>query len=213
MAHTHLAILGGGNMGRALIGGLLRRGTRPEHVSVGESNESARAALARDFGIQTTPDNRVAIEAATLLIVAVKPQDLAEVLRPLRPVLQLNRPTVVSVAAGLAVLSAAGAFVSVPLLHPTIKAASAPTVKRLTIFFICNISCPGAAKLRRCQQSFVQPIIPFDHCKPKNGTFGLFGKTRRVNFGRVDAHKSPSGGGNYQKGRSILPFELQHDVL
>ena len=35
-----LAFLGGGNMGRALIGGLLRRGTRPEQISVGESVES-----------------------------------------------------------------------------------------------------------------------------------------------------------------------------
>jgi len=92
-------------MGRALIGGLLRRGTRPEHIRVGESSESARAALARDFRIQTTPDNRLAIEAATLLIVAVKPQDMGDVLRPLRPVLQQNRPTVVSVAAGIRVSS------------------------------------------------------------------------------------------------------------
>ena len=42
MNNTHLAIIGGGNMGRALIGGLLRRGTRPEQISVGESVDAAR---------------------------------------------------------------------------------------------------------------------------------------------------------------------------
>ncbi|TLZ34586.1 MAG: hypothetical protein E6K24_14290 [Gammaproteobacteria bacterium] len=36
MTNRRLAILGAGNMGRALIGGLLRSGTRPEHLSVGE---------------------------------------------------------------------------------------------------------------------------------------------------------------------------------
>ena len=40
---NQLTLLGGGNMGRALIGGLLRRGTRPEHITVGESL-AARAA-------------------------------------------------------------------------------------------------------------------------------------------------------------------------
>jgi len=57
-----LAFLGGGNMGRALIGGLLRRGTRPEQISVGESAEAARAALARDLGITATADNVAAVE-------------------------------------------------------------------------------------------------------------------------------------------------------
>ena len=46
-----LTFLGGGNMGRALIGGLLQQGIRPEAIAVGESFEPARAALTKDFGI------------------------------------------------------------------------------------------------------------------------------------------------------------------
>ena len=45
-----LAFLGGGNMGRALIGGLLRRGTRPEQISVGESVESRALFLGAGSG-------------------------------------------------------------------------------------------------------------------------------------------------------------------
>ena len=37
MTNRRLCILGGGNMGRALIGGLLRAGWRPEQLSIGES--------------------------------------------------------------------------------------------------------------------------------------------------------------------------------
>src|SRR5215469_11623466 len=96
-----LAFLGGGNMGRALIGGLLRRGTRPEQISVGESVESARTALARDFGITATADNVVAVENAELIVLAVKPQDAAAVLASLKPLLTRDYPVLLSVAAGI----------------------------------------------------------------------------------------------------------------
>ena len=96
-----LAFLGGGNMGRALIGGLLQQGTRPEHIAVGETYEPARAALARDFGIAATPDNAAAVADAALVLVAVKPQDAGAVLRPLAPLFQRTRPLVVSICAGL----------------------------------------------------------------------------------------------------------------
>jgi pyrroline-5-carboxylate reductase len=105
MSNTQLTILGGGNMGRALIGGLLRRGTRPEHICVGESVEAARNALAREFGVVATPDNAAAVGEASLVVLAVKPQDARSVLTPLQPALRRHCPTLLSVAAGLRVAS------------------------------------------------------------------------------------------------------------
>src|SRR5581483_9607626 len=96
-----LAFLGGGNMGRALIGGLLRRGTRPEQISVGESVEAARTPLARHLGITPTAANVAAVEHAELIVLAVKPQDAAAVLASLQPLLKRNHPIVLSVAAGI----------------------------------------------------------------------------------------------------------------
>src|ERR1700753_1530117 len=101
MSNGQLAFLGGGNMGRALIGGLLRRGTRPEHISVGESFAGARDSLAADFGIQATEDNAAAVESASVVVVAVKPQIAGTVLTPLKPLLQRTRPLVISIAAGI----------------------------------------------------------------------------------------------------------------
>jgi pyrroline-5-carboxylate reductase len=103
MSNEHIALLGGGNMGRALIGGMLRRGTRPEHISVGESSAAARDSLAADLGIQASTDNAAAIEAAAVVVVAVKPQIAAAVLGPLQPLLQRTRPLVISIAAGIRV--------------------------------------------------------------------------------------------------------------
>jgi pyrroline-5-carboxylate reductase len=103
MSNGHLALLGGGNMGRALVGGMLRRGTRPEHICVGESFAPARDALSADFGIQATADNAAAVETASVVVVAVKPQVAGSVLAPLQPLFQRTQPLVISIAAGIRV--------------------------------------------------------------------------------------------------------------
>ena len=88
-------------MGRALIGGLLRSGRRPEQISVGETADSARTLLARELGISALSDNRAAIEGAGIVVLAVKPQQLGAVLAPLAAQLSSARPLVISVAAGV----------------------------------------------------------------------------------------------------------------
>ena len=88
-------------MGRALIAGLLRSGTRPEQLSVAESLSAAREAVARDFGIAATGDNAAAVAGASIVVLAVKPQDAAAVVQPLAPALAALRPLLISVAAGV----------------------------------------------------------------------------------------------------------------
>jgi pyrroline-5-carboxylate reductase len=101
MSHFELTILGAGNMGRALIGGLLRHGMRPEQIAVGESQEAARTALSQEFGVAATADNATAISRANLVVLAVKPYHAGSVLTPLASQLQQRRPVVLSVVAGV----------------------------------------------------------------------------------------------------------------
>ena len=88
-------------MGRALIGGLLRGGWRSEQLSVAESQAAAREAVARDFGITATADNAAAVAGASIVVLAVKPQDAAAVLQPLAAALAAERRLLISVAAGV----------------------------------------------------------------------------------------------------------------
>jgi pyrroline-5-carboxylate reductase len=97
----NVAFLGGGNMARALIQGLLRQGRTPAQIRVGEPVSEARAALQREFGVQATADNHEAIAAAELVLLAVKPQLLRAVLESLRAALQQSRPLLLSIAAGV----------------------------------------------------------------------------------------------------------------
>jgi pyrroline-5-carboxylate reductase len=101
MSHLELAVLGAGNMGRALIGGLLRHGMRPEQITIGESHEAARAMLSRELGIAATADNAAATAKANLVVLAVKPYQAGSVLSSLASQLQQRRPIVLSVAAGV----------------------------------------------------------------------------------------------------------------
>jgi pyrroline-5-carboxylate reductase len=101
MSDQHLTVLGGGSMGRALIGGLLRSGTRPERLRVGEPSEAARLALSRELGVNASADNAHAVDGASVVVLAVKPQQAAAVLADLAPLLTAQRPLVLSVAAGV----------------------------------------------------------------------------------------------------------------
>src|SRR5262245_5185545 len=100
-ASLRIAFIGGGNMSRALVGGLLGRGQDPTLITVAEPAEATRAALARDFGIHTTADNAAAVATARVVVLAVKPQIIATVTRALAPALQAAKPLVISVAAGI----------------------------------------------------------------------------------------------------------------
>jgi pyrroline-5-carboxylate reductase len=106
---ARIAFIGGGNMARALIAGLLRQAVPARQISVGEPSAEARAALQRDWGVEASGDNAKAIGGASLVVLAVKPQEAGNALRALQPGLLENRPLVLSIAAGLRIADLARA--------------------------------------------------------------------------------------------------------
>ncbi|MBE0598195.1 MAG: NAD(P)-binding domain-containing protein, partial [Desulfuromonadales bacterium] len=74
-----IAFIGGGNMAEALIRGLLR-GTYPAaQIVVSEPAELRRDTLAQRYGVEAISDNREAVRLADLVILAIKPQMVGEV--------------------------------------------------------------------------------------------------------------------------------------
>ena len=76
-----IAFIGGGNMARALIAGLLRQAVPAQRIRVGEPLAEARAALQREFGVAASADNADAVRGADLVVLAVKPQQAGSALR------------------------------------------------------------------------------------------------------------------------------------
>ncbi|MFO1504094.1 MAG: pyrroline-5-carboxylate reductase [Steroidobacteraceae bacterium] len=96
-----IALIGGGNMARGIIGGLIGKGARPASIIVSEPLEASRQALVSAFGVRVTADNAEAVRDAQVVVLAVKPQLMSGVARALAPALRANRPLVISVAAGI----------------------------------------------------------------------------------------------------------------
>lgn len=96
-----IAFIGGGNMARSLIGGLIRQGTPRHHIHVSEPNAELREALAADFGVITHSLNSAAALDADTWVLAVKPQVMDEVLGELAAAAAAKAPLVISIAAGI----------------------------------------------------------------------------------------------------------------
>ncbi len=88
-------------MAASLIGGLIADGFPPHRIRVAEPDAGRRAWLEGRFPVRAEADNRAVAEAAGVLVLAVKPQVLREVAQALAPVVQAQRPLVISIAAGV----------------------------------------------------------------------------------------------------------------
>jgi len=95
----NITFLGGGNMANALIGGLLKQGTRPADLCVIEVDAAARGRLAATHGIPCLAHVDNGLPADGLIVLAVKPQQMQSAVAPLAG--RLSRQIVVSIAAGL----------------------------------------------------------------------------------------------------------------
>ncbi len=96
-----IGFLGGGNMGEALIRGLLKTGLiPPEAIFVSDVRLPRLEQLGALYGIHALSDNALLVKRADVVILAVKPQIMTEVLREIAPALPQGR-LVISIAAGV----------------------------------------------------------------------------------------------------------------
>ena len=105
MTDQRLGLIGGGNMARSLVGGLIKSGIAPESMIVSDPDDSIRRALAEDFSIQTCADNTDAARVADILVLAVKPQVMRCAVEDIAESLLQRQPLVVSIAAGIPIAS------------------------------------------------------------------------------------------------------------
>ncbi|MCU4421266.1 pyrroline-5-carboxylate reductase [Acinetobacter lwoffii] len=95
--NCNISFIGGGNMAQALIGGLISRGMPTTRITVSDPVEQVRTLLA-EKEINVTDDNIAAIKNADIVVFAVKPQVLAQVLQPLKGL--VSDKLIISIVAG-----------------------------------------------------------------------------------------------------------------
>jgi pyrroline-5-carboxylate reductase len=96
-----LAIIGGGKMGGAIATRAVETGLLPpDCVTVYDPIEAVRAALAARLGVRTPAAYADAVDGASTILLAVRPQEMPVVLGELRGLLHLDQ-LVMSIAAGV----------------------------------------------------------------------------------------------------------------
>jgi len=106
MQETTVAILGCGSMGTAILSGMLHHGINPQQVKVTAKRTESAEALAKKhkvtaYATEYQPNaNNLAVEGAQLVLLAVKPAYITEVLDQVSSVLHEDA-LIVSVAAGV----------------------------------------------------------------------------------------------------------------
>jgi pyrroline-5-carboxylate reductase len=96
-----IAFIGGGNMGRSLIGGLIAKGVQPSQIVVADPYAPTLQSLKTQYDVQTASSNAEAVRDADVVLLAVKPQELRNVVTGVQPQILQRRPLLISVAAGI----------------------------------------------------------------------------------------------------------------
>lgn len=101
MKHSKIAIIGGGNLGSAIAEGLVKsKFISPNNLTVTRRNVEALRNL-KPLGIHVTSDNIAAIRQSEIIIVALKPYNVKEVLEGLRDHFDRSKHIVISVVTGV----------------------------------------------------------------------------------------------------------------
>ena len=101
MNEKKIAIIGGGNLGGAIAEGLIQaKAIAPENIWVTRRKVNLLKSL-QDKGVNTSSDNQAAVSAADIVILAVKPAKINEIIQEILPNLQADKHIVVSVVTGV----------------------------------------------------------------------------------------------------------------
>jgi len=172
---TRLAVLGGGKMGEALLGGLVASGWLPSELAVAEPVETRRSELVARFpGLRAAATPEEAVVDAEVVVVAVKPNDVASALGAAAPRLAPGA-LVLSIAAGVRI----AALEALAPGHPVVRAMpNTPALVRMGASAIAAGTHAGE-----------------DHLGVAESVLGAVGVVVRVPEAMLDAVTGLSGSG------------------
>jgi pyrroline-5-carboxylate reductase len=104
MKNYKIAIIGCGNLGLSILNGLLdQQDIQPSHIIVTRRNTHALEHL-KERGIKVSDDNISAVKSSEIIILALKPYNILDVLDELNTHFDSNKHILVSLATGVSLL-------------------------------------------------------------------------------------------------------------
>lgn len=96
-----IGIIGSGNMGEALVSGLvLSNAAKAENIFCADTSSNVLSHLQDNYGVNTTNDNKKVAQKSEIIIYSVKPQILSKVLKQTADCLDKSK-LIISIAAGV----------------------------------------------------------------------------------------------------------------
>ncbi|RFS23478.1 pyrroline-5-carboxylate reductase [Chitinophaga silvatica] len=103
MSAKKIAIIGGGNLGTAIAQGLLKSGfSKPSDITITKRNINTLSAL-KEAGVRVETDNDIAIRESEIIVVALKPYNVREVLQEFRASFDPSKHILISVVTGVSI--------------------------------------------------------------------------------------------------------------
>ena len=93
-----ISLIGAGHLGRALLCGLIRSGYSAQSITVSNRSQDKLNRLVDELNVIPAASNNEAVDAAEVLILAVKPQFMQEVCQEIAAKVQMKKPLVISLA-------------------------------------------------------------------------------------------------------------------
>lgn len=104
MNKLKIGFIGGGNMARAIISGLVKSGYDKNFIIVSNRSEGKLVNLKDEFGVKTTLSNAEVVKNSDIVVLAVKPQFMADMLNNLKTEnLNFKNKLIISLAAGVTI--------------------------------------------------------------------------------------------------------------
>lgn len=100
MQNIKTGFIGGGNMARSLIGGLIASGCPASSITVSDLDPEQLTSIKRDLQVNTETTNQSVVDAADVIVLAVKPQVMKEVISKLSTE-SIRGKLLVTIAAGI----------------------------------------------------------------------------------------------------------------
>lgn len=95
-----IGVIGAGNMGRALVRGLVEKSVYPQNISVFDVDKKKLQEIRKEAHVKISPSNRHCVSLADIVILAVKPQQLQPVIEEISSGTD-EKTLVISIAAGV----------------------------------------------------------------------------------------------------------------
>ncbi|QIV94099.1 pyrroline-5-carboxylate reductase [Allofrancisella frigidaquae] len=98
--NTKICFLGGGNMAKAMISGLVKSNFNPTNITVIDRNLDKLKILSNKYGVEVSKPLSDAIAESDIIVLAIKPQQMGELIKSIKEYVS-GTQLIISVAAGI----------------------------------------------------------------------------------------------------------------